>query len=122
MAKKKILIVDDSWVIRQYLSKLLIEKGGYEITEAVDGIDALDKMNKSIPDCIILDLLMPRMNGIETIEKMNELNIKAPIIFLSADIQHSTRNRCIELGAVDFINKPPQENVLMKVIKKAIGK
>jgi CheY-like chemotaxis protein len=122
MANKKILIVDDSWVIRQYLSRLLTGKGDYEVTEAVDGKDALDKINETIPDCIILDLLMPRMNGIETIEKMNELNIKVPVIFLSADIQDSTRNRCIELGAVDFINKPPQENVLMQVVKKVIDK
>lgn len=120
ISKITILVVDDSWVIRQYLSKLIKEKTDYQVIEAVDGKDALAKILAYKPDCILLDLLMPNMNGIELLQNISDKGIKIPTIFLSADIQNTTRQRCMDMGAFAFVNKPPKESELLAMIKKAL--
>ena len=105
--QKLILIVDDSWVIRQYFIKILSINKNYKMLEAGNGEEAFEQIKKYSPDCIILDLLMPVMNGIDLMIKLNENKITIPIICLSADVQITTKKKCKELGAFDFINKPP---------------
>ena len=116
---KKILIVDDSWVTRQLLKKTLKETQ-CNIEEAGNGEEALEKISQDKPDCIIMDLLMPKMNGIDTFLALKKEKNKIPVIFLSADIQDSTKNKCMALGALGFINKPPKEEELLKLINRAM--
>lgn len=118
--EKTVLIADDSWVIRQYLSKLLITNTNYEVIEAVDGIDALEKIETNQPDCILLDLLMPNLNGDDVLETMRKQQIDTPTIIITADIQETTKAKCIKLGAFDFINKPPNEKELLEVVELAL--
>ena len=100
-----VLIADDSRTVRKSLaSKLQTE--GYSVSEAKDGFKAIEMIEAHEPDCVILDLLMPGMSGMEVLEKLKDENIKIPVVVLSADIQNTTREKCMELGAVDFINKP----------------
>lgn len=114
-----VLIADDSWVIRQYLTKMLSGRG-FNVIDAVNGKDALDKIEQKKPDCLLLDLLMPEMNGIDVLEGMKSKGISMPTIVITADIQDTTRNRCEELGTFAFINKPPDENKLMKILQVAL--
>jgi len=118
---KPIMVVDDSWVIRQFIIKILREKNYSNFVEAVDGIDALNKIEIEKPACLLLDLLMPRMNGFDLKTILNEKKIDVPTIFLTADIQDATRKKSIELGAIGYVNKPPIEDELLLLIQKALN-
>lgn len=114
-----ILIVDDSMLIRQILFKTL-KTAGYEVVEASNGIEAMEKIKNENPDCIVLDILMPEMGGFEVIEALKEAKLDIPVIILSADIQKTTKTKCFELGVFDFINKLSSEDELLGAIKRSL--
>lgn len=111
-----VLVIDDSFVNRQYIKTILEEKNMHVI-EAGDGMEALDILETAKPDLIILDLLMPIMGGIETLQKIRDKGCGYPILVLTADIHDSTRQKCLELGVSGFINKPTNEREVIKLIK-----
>ncbi|MFW5804522.1 MAG: response regulator [bacterium] len=119
--RKNILVVDDSWISRKYLLTLF-ELKGYNIYEAANGLEALDILDKNVPDCIILDVLMPGMNGIELLKAIKERNILVPTIILSADIQSSTKAQCYRYGAFSFISKPAPEKEILGKLNQALNK
>lgn len=115
-----ILIVDDSNFIRKTLSRIL-EETNHELLEAANGQEALEVINSKKPDCMILDLLMPVMDGVATLQTLKEKGLTIPVIILSADIQESVREECFNLGVKDFLNKPPHKDKLFGAIDKAIS-
>ncbi len=116
-----LLIVEDSWLSRRVLCKMLKEKG-YEIIEAASGPEALEILRSKSPDCILLDLLMPEMEGREVLKILREQGSKIPVIVITADIQKTTRSECLELGAIAVINKIPDSEVLTGWVEKAISR
>ncbi|MBN1182597.1 MAG: response regulator [Bacteroidales bacterium] len=118
--KKSILIVDDSWNTRQYLRNIL-ELNDFSIEEANDGAEALKKLNDIEPDCIILDILMPVMNGFEFLNALKQEGKRIPVIIISADIQQTTKSSCMELGAKAFINKPAREDQIITELEKVLA-
>ncbi len=117
--KLKILHADDSWFIRQLIKKFL-ESENFEYIEAQNGREAYDKIVEFKPDCVLLDLLMPDLTGEQVLEKLVENNLSLPSIILSADVQKTTLDRCLELGAFTFLNKPPKKEILLNSINSAI--
>lgn len=117
----KVLIIDDSAFQRKMIKRIVIA-GGYDIAEAVNGKDGLIKLEEFQPDCILLDLLMPEMNGFAFLSKIKELQIDVPIIIVSSDVQNSTQKKCLKLGVSNFLYKPPDESKLLKLIKNVIDK
>lgn len=115
-----LLIVEDSWLSRRVLCKILKEKG-YEILEAASGPEALEILRSKSPDCILLDLLMPEMEGREVLKILREQGSKIPVIVITADIQKTTRSECLELGAIAVINKIPDSEELTGWVEKAIS-
>ena len=103
--QKKVLLVDDSMTTRAYL-KSLLEAESFEIVEAGNGQEALIIIEKALPDAMVLDLLMPEMDGFELLEKLKEKDISFPIVVLTADIQEQVKEECMALGATAVINKP----------------
>ena len=101
----KILVVDDSGMSRRTLRKIL-EPSGHQISEAADGIAALEQYYIDKPDLVLLDLTMTGMYGIDVLMKLREMDSEARVIVASADIQSSTRTLVTEAGANAFINKP----------------
>jgi DNA-binding NarL/FixJ family response regulator len=84
MGHKHILIVDDSEIVRKATRHLLEDETEYEVCgEAVDGVDALEKARHLSPDLIILDLQMPRMNGLQTARELRAMRVSAPIILFT---------------------------------------
>src|SRR5699024_1845179 len=108
----RILVVDDEDRIRR-LVKMYLEREDYEIDEANNGADALDMVLKEDYDCIILDLMMPEMDGIEVCQERRKQK-SAPVIMLTAKGEESNRVQGFEVGADDYIVKPfsPREVVL----------
>ena len=102
--KGTILIVDDNREIVDSLGKLLAIEG-YEILTAYDGMEALGVLEKSQPDLILLDVMMPRLNGLSALMKIRE-NHNIPAIMLSAKTEESDKVSGLLLGADDYIEKP----------------
>ena len=117
----KILIVDDSGMSRRTLRKIL-EGAGHRITEAEDGIAALEQYFIDKPDLVLLDLTMSGMYGIDVLTKLREMDPQAQVIVASADIQTSTRTLADEAGACDFINKPFAADQVLGAVSKAVSK
>ncbi len=101
----RILITDDYSSQRMILAGIL-EKLGHYVEAAGNGQEALEKIEANPPDCMLLDNLMPIMDGLQTLEALKARNITLPVIMLTADIQDWLRTRCLELGATIFLNKP----------------
>ena len=115
-----ILVVEDSWLTRRVICKILRAEG-YETWEASSGPEALELLETQTPNCMLLDLLMPDMEGREVLQALRERGIKVPVIVITADIQSTTREECMELGALTVIHKMPNSDELVGWIKKALS-
>ncbi|MCK4739312.1 MAG: response regulator [Deltaproteobacteria bacterium] len=116
-----IFVLDDSAFALKATS-IILSGGGYETLLAEDEEDFFKalKDDSKVPDCIVLDLLMPGKGGIEILKELKESGVTIPVVVQTADIQKSVREKCLEMGAVEVVNKPPQSKVLLSAIKKAI--
>lgn len=101
----KILLIDDSKIQRKWVQRTLTNPS-YEFIEASNGLEGLDMMAEHQPDLVLCDLNMPIMGGLECMETMRTRELSFPIIIITADIQESTKNKCLELGALSIIHKP----------------
>jgi two-component system KDP operon response regulator KdpE len=117
MDKKHILVVDDDPAILRLLSTNLKARG-YEICTATDGEESLEAVQKDFVDLIILDLMMPKVDGVEVCRRIREWS-DIPIIILSARGDENDKVKCLELGADDYLTKPFGIAELMARIKTA---
>ncbi len=117
----RILVTDDSLLTRKAILKILASHD-FEVQEAVNGSEALQKIKSFTPDCVLLDLLMPVMSGFEVLETLQKEQVDVPVIVLSSDIQETTKAKCKALGMFDFCNKPPKEVELIERINNALGR
>lgn len=115
--EKNILIVDDSRVARLHICSILSNQG-YVTRQAENGIAALEKISEEKPDLVILDLLMPEMDGIMLLKKLNAMKLTMPTIVISADIQEDVKKECFELGVSAFLNKPFKVQELIDIVVK----
>ena len=115
-----ILVVEDSWLTRRVMCKILRTEG-YETWEASSGPEALELLETQTPNCMLLDLLMPDMEGREVLQALRDRGIKFPVIVITADIQSTTKSECMELGALAVIHKMPNSDELVGWIKKALS-
>ena len=119
---RKVLIVDDNPVNRSILRELL-EPLGLEILEAVDGQDCLNKAQKFQPDLILMDLVMPGPDGLETIRQLRQLpHLKDVVaIALSANVFETTKQESLAAGCQDFLPKPVQTKQLLELLMMHLG-
>ncbi len=115
---KTILVVDDE-IMNQEVIKKILNKEGYSILTADNGQDAIDRVKENKIDLVLMDLMMPVMDGFEAIEIITKTNI-VPIIVMSALDDNKTYNKVLELGAIDFITKPFELKRVVQSIKAAI--
>lgn len=117
--KKRILIVDDEPFIVETV-KFSLEQVGFECLEAYDGIEAVKKTREEMPDLILLDIMLPKMNGYKVCRllKFDEKFKHIPIIMLTARTQEKDRAIGIETGADEYVTKPFEIDDLVKLVKK----
>ena len=118
--KAKVLIVDDSALARRRLRQIL-EAEGYEVAEADDGINALERYFLEKPDLVMLDLVMNGMYGLDVLAKLRELDPQVKVIVVSADIQTSSHDMVIDAGGVAFVNKPFDKGDILTALDGALG-
>ncbi len=115
MNKTRILVVDDEVSIIRFL-RANLEAEGYQVLAAMDGAEALQTFEMELPDLVILDILMPKIDGFEVCRRLREWS-RVPIIMLSARGDESDKVKCLDLGADDYITKPFSKDELIARVK-----
>jgi two-component system, NtrC family, nitrogen regulation response regulator NtrX len=113
-----ILIIDDEKAIRKTLTEILSYEG-YKIDEASDGEEGLKKFSEKAYDIVLCDIKMPKMDGIEFLEKSKEINADVPVIMISGHGNIDTAVEAVKKGAYDYISKPPDLNRLLITLRNA---
>ena len=119
MSKKIILVVDDEPGMRQYLNKLLSDNK-YKVLLAENGKEALDAVQVQKPELVLADLKMPKMDGIELLDKIKKISSSTPVIMMTAFGTMETAVQAMKMGAADFVNKPFDIDQILLVIKNAL--
>ena len=119
---KRILIVDDEVQLVEMM-KMRLEAAGYEIISAYDGQEGFDKAKKDKPDLIILDLMLPKMDGYKVcgLLKNDARYNKIPIIMFTARVQEEDERLGKDLGAEEYVTKPFDPKLLLSKIKELLG-
>jgi len=117
----KVLIVDDEKSIRTTLRDIL-EFEKYEVDEAVDGLDCIVKIKQNQYDVIVLDIKMPKMDGMDALERIQVLARETPVVMISGHATIDTAVDAVKKGAFDFISKPPDLNRLLITLRNALDK
>jgi len=115
------LVVDDSITVRRVTQRLL-ERNGMRVLTAKDGVDALEILQEHVPDIILLDIEMPRMDGYElaTQVRSDQRLADIPIVMITSRVSEKHRARAIEIGVNDYLGKPYQENQLLDAIEPLV--
>ncbi len=118
-----ILTVDDSSSLRMAI-RIALSGAGYDVSEAVDGLDGLNKAKASKFDMIIADLNMPNMNGLEMIREIRKLPIQTgtPIIFLTTESDEAMKQEARAAGATGWLVKPFVPDQLLRIAAKVLGR
>lgn len=117
------VIVDDAMFMRIILKKMIEEDGQYTVAaEGTDGLEAVELAKKHKPDVMTLDITMPKMGGIEAVEKVLEVSPETRIIMISAMGQQSMVIEAIKAGARDFVVKPFEKSRVIQAIRNVTSK
>jgi len=116
-----ILIIDDEKAIRKTLTEILSYEG-YKIDEASDGEEGLKRFGEKAYDIVLCDIKMPKLDGIEFLEKAKEINGDVPVIMISGHGNIDTAVEAVKKGAFDYISKPPDLNRLLITLRNAVDK
>ena len=119
---RKILIADDSMYIRQSINKTLSYEG-YDVLEAVDGLQTLEQLSKESPDLLLLDIEMPNLNGYDVLNilRTHQEFSALKIVLLTSRSSEKHKRRARELGAHEYLTKPCPQDVLLKTVKSLLG-
>jgi two-component system chemotaxis response regulator CheY len=117
--ERKVLIVDDSETIRQQVASAL-ERAGFGVVEATDGIDGLERASQNELCMVILDVNMPRLNGLEMLERLKSdpRHAKLPVLMLTTEVQQSMIERAKKAGARGWMIKPVKMDQLVSTVNK----
>lgn len=119
----KILIVEDESAIRRVLAKILLEESkDYEIDEAEDGLEGIEKIKKEDYDLVLCDIKMPKLDGMELLTSAKKIKPETPIVMISGHGDLETAVNAMRLGAYDYISKPPDLNRLLNTVRNALDK
>ena len=117
--KGKVLVVDDSALARRR-ARSILEAAGFDVVEAEDGISAIERYFVARPDIVLLDLVMKGMYGLDVLSKLRELDPKAKVIVVSADVQTSSHDLVTDAGAVAFVVKPFEADEIVATVTSTL--
>jgi two-component system chemotaxis response regulator CheY len=116
MNDKRILLVDDAALMRMMIKDILVKNGFTVCGEGADGIEAVEKYKSLMPDLVIMDIVMPNMDGIAALKAIKKDFPQAKIVMCSA----MERDEALKAGASDFISKPFQADRIISTVTKAL--
>jgi len=115
-----VMIVDDAMFMRKKCVQVLSQHG-YEVVEAASGEEAITAYQQEKPDCVLLDITMPDMDGIQALKELLKVDPNAKVSMCSAMGQQGMVIESLKLGAVDFVVKPFDVNRVIDAVKKMVG-
>jgi two-component system chemotaxis response regulator CheY len=121
MSGIKILVVDDSNVMRRKISRAVESVGCQEVLTAANGLEAIEKYKQEMPTLVTMDITMPEMDGIECVKQLVAMDTNALILVISAISQKSTTIEALKNGAKGFIRKPFDDEALVTEIRKVLS-
>ncbi len=121
MAQERVLVIDDSPEIQQLLTELVLEPNGYRPIEALDGEEGLRLAQQELPELIVLDMQLPKMNGLEVLEAMQQKYIDIPVIFTTVRESAELVVRAFRLGARDYVIKPFGPEEMLDAIQRILS-
>jgi two-component system chemotaxis response regulator CheY len=116
-----ILLVDDEPHIRKYLGLVLKQFGTPVILEAANGEEAVEVYRRENPDLVLLDVNMPKMDGMATLRKLREIDPRCLVIMLTSVANRATVEQAIEIGAVNYIRKDTSRDEISQALHETIG-
>lgn len=116
---KEVLLVDDELAVRKGVRDFLVAEG-FSVRTARDGEDALKKFSDARPDIVLLDVMMPKLNGFRTCEEIRRIDASVPVIFLTAKDSDLDQIRGLGLGGDDYVSKDVSEAVLLARVNRAL--
>jgi CheY-like chemotaxis protein len=120
--RRRVLVVDDSAVIRALIS-VNLELEGFDVVTAVDGLDALDKIREEIPDVVTIDVVMPRLDGFDTVARLraDPRTSHLKIAMVTAAAQEADINKGRIVGVDAYVTKPFDPDTLVRTVRELIG-
>ena len=119
----KILVIEDEAAIRRVLTKIISEESDtYQVDEAEDGLQGLEKIKNEDYDLVLCDIKMPKMDGVEVLEAVRKIKPETPMVMISGHGDLETAVNTMRLGAFDYISKPPDLNRLLNTVRNALDK
>ena len=119
----KILIIEDEAAIRRVLTKILSEENDtYQVEEAEDGLQGIEKIKNEDYDLVLCDIKMPKMDGVEVLEAAKKIKPEIPMVMISGHGDLETAVNTMRLGAFDYISKPPDLNRLLNTVRNALDR
>ena len=119
----KILVIEDEAAIRRVLVKILSEESdSYQVDEAEDGLQGVEKIKNEDYDLVLCDIKMPKMDGVEVLETVKKIKPEIPMVMISGHGDLETAVNTMRLGAFDYISKPPDLNRLLNTVRNALDK
>ena len=119
----KILLIEDEAAIRRVLIKILTEENNsYDVEEAADGLEGVEKIKDHDYDLILCDIKMPKMDGVEVLEAVKKIKPEVPVVMISGHGDLDTAVNTMRLGAFDYISKPPDLNRLLNTVRNALDR
>lgn len=119
----KILLIEDEAAIRRVLTKILTEESNtYEVEEAQDGLEGMEKIKDEDYGLVLCDIKMPKMDGIEVLEAIKKIKPETPVVMISGHGDLDTAVNAMRLGAFDYISKPPDLNRLLNTVRNALDR
>jgi FixJ family two-component response regulator len=115
-----IAVVDDEESVRRALSRLLISSG-LDCAAYASGREFLDSLRTSVPDCVVLDLHMPGLTGLDVARELQSAAVRVPAIIITAHDQAGTRSQCLSAGAAAYLRKPFDDKALLDEVTLAMG-
>lgn len=114
-----VAIVDDEGSVRRALLRLL-RSASYRAEAFASGAAFLESLSVRVPDCLILDLQMPAMTGLDLQQRLRELDYRLPVIVITAHDDAERRNRCLAMGASHYLRKPLEGDELLSAVDSAV--
>lgn len=121
MKTKRVLIVDDALFMRKRIRDVAVDAGWEIAGEAKDGNEAIALYQQEKPDLVTLDIVMPKLDGVEALKQLRQQDPKARVVMVSAVNQKDKLAECIQAGAIDFIVKPFEKAELRGFFEKALA-
>lgn len=119
----KILIIEDEAAIRRVLKKIISEENdSYQVEEAEDGLAGIELIKNNDYDLVLCDIKMPKMDGVEVLEKAKKIKPEIPMVMISGHGDLDTAVNTMRLGAFDYISKPPDLNRLLNTVRNALDR